>query len=105
MKNCVSASGHACSNSLCKAAEVVGKAVGLYVLVQTLYEVAVLQGVAGQLVNDRVGRTWGVVGYKGDRWLVCAVCFRSYQEARGVGIAGACGGVTDQDVTGCGPGA
>ena len=57
------------------------------------------------LLDDRVGRARGVVGYKGDRWLSRVVCSRSYQKACGVDVAGACGGITDGDVTGCGPGA
>ena len=90
---------------MCEAAEVSGKDVGPDVLVQPLYEVSVFQGVTGHLVNDRVGCVQGVVGYNGDRWLGRAGGFRRYQEVRGVGVAGACGGVSDRDVTGCGPGA
>ena len=59
----------------------------------------------GHLVDDRVGCARGVVVYKGDMWLGRAVVFGSYQEARGMGVAGACGGVIYGDVTGCGPGA
>ena len=98
------ASGHSCSNTLGEEAKVVDESVVPDVLVWTFYEVAVFQGVAGRLVDDRVGRAWGVVGYKGDRWLGCAVGFGIYQEARWVGVAGACGGVIDRDVTGCNPG-
>ena len=89
---------------MCEAAEVVGEAVGPAVLVWTLYEVAVFQGVAGHLINDGVGRTRGVVGHQGDRWLRHEVFFGSYQEERGVGVAGACGGITEGDRTGCVPG-
>ena len=84
-------------------AKVVVKSVVPDVLVWPLYEVAVFQGVAGHLVDDGVGRARGIVGHKGDRRLGGAMCFGSYQEACGVGVAGACGSVTDGDVTGCGP--
>ena len=90
---------------MCEAAEVVGEAVGPYVIVCPSYEVAVFQGVAGHLVNDRLGRAQGAVGYGGDRLLVCAVCFGSYQEAHGVGLSGACVVVTGGEMTGCGSGA
>ena len=40
---------------MCEAEEVVGEAVGPYVLVRPSYEVASFQGVAGHLVEDRVG--------------------------------------------------
>ena len=86
-------------------AKVVVKAVVLDVLVWPLYEVAVFQGVAGHLVDDGVGRAQGIVGHEGDMRLGRAVCFGSYQEACGVGVAGACDGVIDRDVTGCRPGA
>ena len=104
IKNCFSASGHACSNTLCQVAKVVVKAVVLDVLVWPLYEVELFQGVDGHLFDARVGRARCVVGYEGGRWLGRAVCFLSYQEARGVDVVGACDGVTDREVTGCVPG-
>ena len=66
---------------------------------------ALLQGVAGHLFDDGSGRAQGVVGYEDNMCLGRAVCFGSYQEACGVGVAGACDGVIDRDVTGCRPGA
>ena len=77
---------------------------GTDVLVCTSYEVAVFQGVVGQLVDKKFGLVQFFIGYEGDRWLGRAVCFGSYQEARGVGVAGACGGITEGDRTGCVPG-
>ena len=99
-KNCFSAIGHACANTLFEEVEVVGEAVVPYVLIWPSYEVAVLQRLAGHLVNDRFGRAWGIVGYKRVRWLVRVLCFGSYQGAHGVDVAGACYDVTDGDVTG-----
>ena len=78
-KDCGSASGNACANTLCEADEVFSEAVGPDVLVRPSYEVAVFQGVTGHLFDDRVGGAWGVFGYKGDRWLGSVVGFRRYQ--------------------------
>ena len=97
----VSASGNVCSNTLCEADEVIGEDAGPDVLFWPLYELAIFQVVAGHLVDEIVGRARGIVGHEGDRWLGRVVCFRSYEEACGVGVAGACGGVTDRDVAGC----
>ena len=52
---------------MCEAAKVVGEAVVPDVLVRPSYEVVIFQEVTGNLVDYRVGRAWGVVGYKGDR--------------------------------------
>ena len=79
-KYCVSASGNACAKTLYETAEVVGKAVGPDVLIWPSCEVSVFQVVAVNLVDDRVGHARGIVGYKGDRWLVCAVGFQTYRE-------------------------
>ena len=88
-----------------KATEVFDEAVGPDVLVWPLYEVSLFKEVAGHPVDDRFGRVQGIIGYKVDRWLGRAVCYESYQKASGVCVAGTYGGVTDRDVTGCGPGA
>ena len=66
-KDCVSASGHVCANTLGDVGDVVGEVVGPDVLVRPLYEVKVFQGVAGHLVDDRVCRARGIFGYKDDR--------------------------------------
>ena len=63
-KDCGSASGNACANTLGKAAEVVGESVGPNFPVRPSYEVAVFQEVTGHLVDDRVGRSQGVIGDK-----------------------------------------
>ena len=77
---------------------------GTDVLVWTSYEVAVFQGVVGQLVDKKFGLVQFFIGYEGDRWLGRAVCFGSYQEARGVSVEGACGDIIDGGVVGCIPG-
>ena len=66
-KDRVSSSGHVCSHTLYEAAEVVNEAVGPYVLVCPLYEVAVFQGVSVHLVDDIFGRAQGVIGNRSDR--------------------------------------
>ena len=49
------------------------QAVGPDDLVWPSYEVAIFQGLASHLVDDRVGLTRGVVDYEGDRWFGCVV--------------------------------
>ena len=53
------------------------------ILLRPSYNVALFHGVAGNLMDGRVGRALGVIDNEGDRWLGRVVCFVRYQDARG----------------------